>query len=115
MDSGNGQVQGGLFLCLQSEVGKVVGVGVDAVPELLLPTDRDHQHGHPLVAQQPLVPFERLTAGPVGVGIPRHPVGDLAQAERARRVEKHQQQVGDPFEPIKTLHLGQSRARRARS
>ena len=115
VDSGNGQVQGGLLLCLQAEVGKVVGVRIDPVPELVLPRDRDHQHGHALIAQQPLVPFESLAAGSVGVRISRHPIGDFAETERTRGIEKHQQQVGDPFEAIKTLHRGQSRARRARS
>ena len=115
VDSGDGQVQGSLLLCLQSEVGEVVRVGIDAVSELVVAVDGSHQHRYPLVAQQPLVPLERLAAGAVGVGIARHPVGDLAQAERARRVQKHQQQVGDPFEPIETLHRRQSRARRARS
>ena len=114
MDTGHGHVQGGLLLCLQSEVGKVVGVGVDAVPQLLVAPDRDHQHGHPFVTEQSLVPLERLTPGSVGVGIAGDPIGDLAQAERARRIEEHQQQVGNSLESVEALHRGQSRARRAR-
>ena len=69
--------------------------------------------GTPFVAQQPLVPLEGLAAGPVGVGVAGDPVGDLPQAQRARGVEQHQQQVGDPFEPVEAWHRGQSRARRA--
>ncbi len=113
VNAGHGQVQGGLLLCLESEVGKVVGGGVDAVPQLVLPSDGHHQHGHALVAEEPLVPFEGLAAGHVVVGVAGHPVGDVAQAQRARGVEQHQQQVGDPLEPIETLHRGQSRAGRA--
>ena len=115
VDSGDGQVQGGLLLWLQPEVGEVVRVGIDPVPQLVLPADRDDQHGYPLVTQQPLVPLEGLAPGTVGVGVAGHPVGDLAQAQRARRVEEYQQQVGDPFESVEALHRGQSRARRARS
>ncbi len=113
MNAGHGQVQGGLLLCLESEVGKVVGPGVDPVPQLVLPADGHHQHRHPFVAQQPLVPLEGLTAGTVPVGIAGDPVGDLPQAQRARGVQQHQQQIGDPFEPIEALHRGQSRAQRA--
>ena len=113
VNAGHGQVQGGLFLCLQTEVGKVVGVGVDPVAQLLLPVDGHHQHRHPLVPQQALVPFERLAARTVGVGIAGHPVGDLAEAQRVRGGQEHQQQVGHSLEAIQALHRGQSRARRA--
>ena len=113
MNAGHGQVQGGLLLCLETEVGKVVGVGVDPVPQLVLALDRHHQDGHALVAQQPLVPLEGLPAGPVGVGVAGHPVGDLPEAQRARGVQQYQQQVGDPLEPVEALHRGQSRAQRA--
>ena len=110
MDAGDRQVEGRLLVGLQAEVGQVVGIGVDAVPELILAPDRLDQHRHALVAQQPLVPLERLAPGVVGVGVARHAVGDLAQAERAARVEQHQQQVGHPFESVEALHRGQSRS-----
>ena len=114
VDSGDGQVQGGLLLGSQPELGQIVGVGIDAVAELVLAADGDDQHRHPLVPQEPLVPLEGLAPGPVGGGIARHPVGDLPQAERARRVEQHQQEVGDPFEPVEACHQGQSRGRNQR-
>ncbi len=110
MNSGDGQVQCGLFLRLQSEVGEIVGVGVDPVSQLVIPADRHHQHGDTLVPQQSLVPLERLAPGAVGVGIPGHAVGDLPQAQRTRGVQQYQQQVGHPLEPIQSPHRRQSRA-----
>ena len=107
VDPGDGHVEGGLLLGLQPEVGEVVGVGIDAVPELVLPFDGNGQDGHPFVAQQPLVPLERLTTGAVAVGIAGHPVGDLSQAQGAAGVEEHQQQVGDSFEAVESGHSGQ--------
>ena len=73
VDSGHSQVQGGLLLWLQPEVGKVVGVGIDPVAELVITADGYDQHRHPFVAQQPLVPLEGLAAGSVAVGIARAP------------------------------------------
>ena len=113
VDSGDRQVQRRLFFGLQLEVGKVVGVGVDPIPQLLLAADGHHEHRHPLVPQQPLVALEGLAPGAVGVRVPRHPVGDLTQAQRMRRVEEHQQQVSHPLKPIETLHRGQSRTLKA--
>jgi hypothetical protein len=112
MNSGDGQVQCGLFLRLQTEVGEIVGVGVDPVPELILPADRHHLHRDPLVPQQSLVTFERLTPGAVGVGIAGHAVGYLPQAQGTRGVQQHQQQVGHPLESIESRHRRQSRADR---
>ncbi len=114
MNAGHGQVQRSLLLRLEPEVGKVVGVGVDAVAQLILAVDGHHQYRHPFVPQQALVPLEGLPPGTVGVGIARYPVSDLAEAQRSRGVQKHQQQVGDPFQPVETLHRAQSRATRTR-
>ena len=113
VNAGDGQVQGSLLLCLETEVGKVVGVGVDPVAELVLSPDGHHQDGHPLVPQQPLVPLEGLSTGTVRIGVAGHPMGNLPQAQRARRVQQDQQQIGDPLEPIEALHRRQSRAQRA--
>ena len=77
VDSGDRQVQGGLLLGFQSEVGQVVRVGFDAVPELILTVDGDHQDWNSLVTKESFVPFECLTPGSLGVGVARHPIGDL--------------------------------------
>jgi hypothetical protein len=40
-------------------------------------------------------------------------MGDVAQTQRARRIEEDQQQVGDPLEPIGVWHRHQSRTHAA--
>ena len=112
MDSGDGQVQGSLLLRLEAEVGEVVGVGVDSVPELLVPVHRLDQHRNALVPQQALVALEGLAPGAVAVRIAGHAVADLAQAERPRGIEEDQQEVRYPLESVKSLHRRQSRASR---
>lgn len=109
MDAGNRQVERRLFLGLQVQVGKIVGVGVDTVAELVLAADGLDQDRHPFVTQEALVALEGLPAGSVAVGVAGHTVRDLAEAERVGRVEEHQQQVGDSFESVGLCHPRQSR------
>ena len=111
MDAGHGQVEGGLLVGLQPEVGKVEGVRVDAVPELLVPADRLGQDRHAFFAEQPLVPLERLAPGVVARRVPRHLAGDLVERARALGVQQDEHQVGQPFQPVEGSHGGQRRAR----
>ena len=110
MDAGDGEVQCSLFFGLEPEIRKVVVGGVDPVPQLLFPGDRFHQQRHTLIAKQSLVPFERLPSSLVAGRVARDTVGNLPKAERLRRVQQHQQQVGDPFESVEAFHRRQSRA-----
>lgn len=114
VNSGDGQVQGGLLVGGQPELGQIVGVGIDPVAELVIAPDRNDHHRYTFVPEEPLVPLESLAPGAVSGRIPGHPVGDLPQAERARRVEQDQQQIGDPFEPVEACHQSQSRGRSKR-
>ncbi len=114
MDSGHGQVQGGLLVGLEAELGQVVRRrGRSGSPAGRPPRSGRSGRAHPR-PKQGLVPLECLSTGAVPVRIAGDTVGDLAQAERPDGVEQHQQQVGDPFEPVELRHRGQSRVRSRR-
>jgi len=108
VDTCHRQVERSLLVGFEPEVREVVVLGVHPVPGLVLPVDRRRLHRDPLVAQEPLVPFEGLAAGVVPIRVPRHPFGDLAQAERAAGVEEDEEQVGDAFESVGLGHSRQS-------
>ena len=112
--AGNGQVKCNLFIWLERQVRQVERVAIDEIPVLLVTGQPPRTYGDALVAQEPLVPLESLAPGAVSGRIPGHPVGDLPQAERARRVEQDQKEVGDPFKPVEACHQGQSRGRSKR-
>ena len=87
---------------LERQVRQVERVAVDPIPVLLVAATGKPlgQYGDALVAQEPLVPLEGLAPRCVLGGIPRHLVRDRIEREGLRRLEEHQDKVGDAFEPI---------------
>ena len=107
--AGDGEVEGDLLGRVEMEVGKIEGLGMDAVAELLLALDGLGGHWDPFVAKNPLVTFECLPAGPVIGGIAGHLVGEGIEGERPVRSQEHQHQVGETFETIGLGHRQQRR------
>ncbi len=102
------EVQGGLFVGLEIEVGQVVVLAANGVAGLLLPTDVHGGDGHAPVAKCPLVPLEGLAAGLTFPGVAGHLGGDLAQ-RLGPLVEQHQHQVR---QSLQAVHHRDQRRRR---
>ena len=100
MDAGDGEVERDLLVGLEVEVGQVERVAVDLVAVLLVAGQPLRQDRDALVAQQSLVPLERLAAGRVLHRVARDLVRDGVERQRLGGVEEHEHQIRDAFEPV---------------
>ncbi len=100
VDTGYGQVQRALLLPVEIEIGEVVAIRIDPVPELLGPLDRLRDEGDALFPQQSLVPLESLPARALGPGITGDLLSDLLEGHRPPGIEQHEEEVGEALEPV---------------
>ena len=100
VDAGDGEMQRNLFIRFEVEIRQVERVTLNQVAVLLGPLQSLGHDRDALVAQEPLVPFERLTPGRVLCRIARDLVGDRIERQRPRRVQEHEYEVRDAFEPV---------------
>ncbi len=100
MDAGDGEVERDLLVRLEFEVRQVERLAVDLVPVLLVAGQPLRQDRDALVAQQPLVPLERLAAGRMLHRITRDLVRDGVERQRLAGVEEHEHQIRDALQPV---------------
>ena len=111
VDAGHREVQGGLLLWGEAEVGEEEGRRIDPVALLLRTVDVDCLDEDALLAQQALVALEGHTSGLVALGIAGELLAEHAQRDRRAGGQQDQDQVGEPLELlIGVRHLVEDRS-----
>ncbi len=100
MDAGDGEVERDLLVGFEIQVGQVERLAVNQVAVLLVAGQPLRQDRDALVTQEPLVPLEGLAAGRVLARVARDLVRDGVEGQRLLRVQQHEHEVGDAFEPV---------------
>ena len=102
LDSGDGKTERLLLGWLESQLGKVVALRIDAVAELLLTCERLDAYRDPELAKRPFVPLKGLPARLFALWVADHARGNLTQGQWPCRLEQHEDQVRHPLEPVRS-------------
>ena len=107
MNTRHRQVQRGFLLRRQIQVGKEVGIGINAVAKLSRTIDGDGFDFNTFASQQFFVPLEGLSAGLGTVGVSGNLSGDLVERDGVLGIKQGQDQIGESFEfVIISSHTG---------
>ena len=102
MHAGNGQVQGDLLIWLERQIRQIERVTINQVAVLLQAIEPLGPYRNAFVAEEALVPLERLSARGMLDRIPGHLMADGFEREWLGGVEKDQYQVRHPFESVES-------------
>ncbi len=98
--AGDGEVERNLLVGFEVQIRQVERLAIDLVSVLLVSRQWLGQDRDALVSQQPLVPLEGLAPSGVLGRIAGNLMRNGVEGERLARVQQHQDQIGDTFEPI---------------